>query len=407
VSTSTAVGDHIEAGRWSSAERARIAAILGVIAALHIGGISLYLVHQSNSAGAAGLLGSGVVAYVLGMRHAFDADHIAAIDDSTRVMLLRGRRPVGVGFFFAMGHSTVVVLLALIVALAAGRVSEAQVESWRSLGGTVAVVVAMVFLLVVALLNSVVLTNLVRLWRGVRSGASSVDEIGRAPRAQGVMTRLLGARLRNVTRHSWHMYPIGLLMGLGMETASEVTLLSLSASTAAGGHLPVLGILSLPLLFAAGMSTFDTADSLIMTRLYSWSYRDPVRTLFFNIATTAMTVGIAFFIALVYISQVLSEQVGWTVLEGFGGISDHFEVFGYGIAVVFTVTWVGALLLWRRRPTQSALSTPPGSAPPGSAPPGSAPPGSAPPGPTLPRPVVAPPTTTARVRAPAPTRGDD
>jgi len=190
-------------------------------------------------------------------------------------------------------------------------------------------------------------------------------------------------------------------MGLGMETASEVTLLSLSASTAAGGHLPVLGILSLPLLFAAGMSTFDTADSLIMTRLYSWSYRDPVRTLFFNIATTAMTVGIAFFIALVYISQVLSEQAGWTVLEGFGGISDHFEVFGYGIAVVFTVTWVGALLLWRRRPAPTAPSAP------SALPALPAPPGSAPPSPILPRPVVAPPTTTARVRAPAPTRDDD
>jgi high-affinity nickel-transport protein len=349
VSTSTVVVDEIESGRWSSSERARIAAILGVIAALHIAGLALYLLHHGNTAGAGGLLGSGVVAYVLGMRHAFDADHIAAIDDTTRVMLLRGRRPVGVGFFFAMGHSTVVVLLALVVAVAAGRVSEAQVESWRALGGSVAVVVAMTFLLVVALLNTLVLTSLVRLWRGLRRGDAGEAEIGRAARPQGVLTRLLAVRLRGVTRHSWHMYPIGLLMGLGMETASEVTLLSLSASTAAGGRLPIMGVLSLPLLFAAGMSTFDTADSLIMTRLYSWSYRDPVRTLFFNIATTAMTVAIALFIALVYSSQVLAEHAGWTVLDGVAAISEHFQVFGYGIALIFAVTWGSALLIWRRR----------------------------------------------------------
>lgn len=334
-------------GRWTRAERARIAAIVGVIAALHVAGIALYLLHQGNGVGATGLLGSGVVAYVLGMRHAFDADHIAAIDDTTRVMLLRGRRPIGVGFFFAMGHSSVVVVLALVVALAAGRLSEAQVESWRETGGTVAVVVAMVFLLLVASLNLAVLSGLLRLWRRVRRGDVPDDALASSgPR--GPLARLLRGRLA-VTRHSWHMFPIGLLMGLGMETASEVTLLALSASTAAGGQLPVLGVLSLPLLFAAGMSTFDTADSLIMTRLYSWSARSPVRTLFFNIVTTTMTVAIALFIALVYLSGVLGEVTGSSVLGTVGSISDHFELFGYCIAGIFTVTWVTALVLWKRR----------------------------------------------------------
>jgi len=161
-------------GRWTRSERVRLSGMLGFIAMLHIAGIALYLAHRGDAAAAGGLAGSGALAYVLGMRHAFDADHIAAIDDTTRVMLMRGRRPIGVGFFFAMGHSTVVVILALVVAAAAGRITQTQVDSLRSAGGTIAVVVAMTFLLVVAVLNAVVLRNLVRLWRRLRSGADTV-----------------------------------------------------------------------------------------------------------------------------------------------------------------------------------------------------------------------------------------
>ena len=157
-------------------------------------------------------------------------------------------------------------------------------------------------------------------------------------------------------KHSWHMYPVGLLMGLGLETASEVTLLALSASAAAGGALSVLAVLSLPLLFAAGMSTFDTADSLIMTRLYSWSYRDPARTLFFNIATTAMTVFIAGFIASVYITDLLAEHAGLTFLSGYASLNENFEFFGYGIAAIFAITWVGALVFWKRRGRITAVA---------------------------------------------------
>jgi high-affinity nickel-transport protein len=145
-------------------------------------------------------------------------------------------------------------------------------------------------------------------------------------------------------------------MGLGLETASEITLLALSASSAAGGGLPVLAVLSLPLLFAAGMSTFDTADSLIMTRLYSWSYRDPARTLFFNIATTAMTVFIAAFIASVYIANVLAEHAGVRFLSGYAALSAHFEFLGYGIASIFAITWLGALAFWKRQTRIGALA---------------------------------------------------
>jgi nickel/cobalt transporter (NiCoT) family protein len=174
--------------------------------------------------------------------------------------------------------------------------------------------------------------------------------------SRGFINRIAGGRFRSMIKHSWHMYPVGLLMGLGLETASEVTLLALSASSAAGGGLSVLGVLSLPLLFAAGMSTFDTADSLIMTRLYSWSYRDPARTLFFNIATTAMTVFIAFFIASVYLAEVLAKDAGATFLSGYASLSENFEFFGYGIAAIFAVTWVAALMFWKRRGQIAAIA---------------------------------------------------
>ncbi|KAA2258573.1 HoxN/HupN/NixA family nickel/cobalt transporter [Solihabitans fulvus] len=334
-------------GAWTPAERRRLAGIFGVIVLLHVMGIALYLLYSGNAAAASGLAGAGTLAYVLGMRHAFDADHIAAIDDTTRLMLLRGRRPLGVGFFFAMGHSTVVLVLALVVALAAGSIGASDVAGVQEVGGTIALVVAVVFLLIVATLNGAVLRTLLRLWRRVRHGELAEADVERALTDRGLLNRLLGGRLRSLIRSSWHMYPVGLLMGLGLETASEVTLLGLTASTASGGHLPLLGVLSLPLLFAAGMSAFDTADSLVMTRVYSWSYRNPVRTLFYNTATTAITVLIAVFVSAVYLAQVLSERLGVTWLSGLGGLSEQFEWFGYGIAGVFVLTWGSALLWWK------------------------------------------------------------
>jgi nickel/cobalt transporter (NiCoT) family protein len=337
----------VQSGRWTGAERLRLMGIIGVVTALHVSGVSLYLGYQGDLTGAGGVAGAGALAYVLGMRHAFDADHIAAIDDTTRVMLLRGRRPVGVGFFFAMGHSTVVVVLALVVAAAAGGLSQAKVDSMRSIGGTVAMVAAMTFLLLVASLNARVLGTLVRLWRRLRSGEEAPGEVEEALLSRGLVNRLLGGRIRGLIQHSWHMYPVGLLMGLGLETASEVTLLALSASSAAGGRLPLVAVLSLPLLFAAGMSMFDTADSLVMTRIYSWSYREPLRTLFFNMATTAMTVLIAGFVALVYLARVLVEYAGVSALSPVATVGDSFELLGYGIASMFVLTWLAAFAMWR------------------------------------------------------------
>jgi high-affinity nickel-transport protein len=291
--------------------------------------------------------GTGTLAYVLGIRHAFDADHIAAIDDTTRLMMQRGRRPVGVGFFFAMGHSSVVVALSLVVALAAGAATRTRLEDMREVGGAVSTVVAMLFLALVAALNAVVLSGIVRLWRRLRQGRLDERELEPALLDRGLVNRILGARARALIRSSWHMYPLGFLFGLGLETASEITLLTLSASTAQAGTPALPAVLSLPLLFAAGMSAFDTCDSLVMARAYSWSYRSPARRLYYNIATTAMTVAVAGFVASVYLAGVLAEHAGAGFLGAYARIGDHFELLGYCIVAGFVLAWLGAAVLWR------------------------------------------------------------
>ncbi len=322
---------------------ARVALIAVVIVSLHCAGLGLYLHFRGDAAGAGGLAGAGSLAYVLGVRHAFDADHIAAIDDTTRLMLLRGQRPLGVGFFFAMGHSTVVLGLALVVAYTARGAS----DHLRATLGVVAASVAVVFLLLVAALNGSALLGLTGMWRRVRAGDLDEGALDAALLNRGLMNRLFAGRARSLIRSSWHMFPLGLLMGLGLETASEITLLSLSAATAVSGGAPFAALVSLPLLFAAGMSTFDTADSLLMAHAYSWAYRQPARMLFYNVATTGVTVLIAVFVATVYLADLLVAHVGLPMLAGYASLADHFEVFGYTIAAVFVATWLAAMGIWR------------------------------------------------------------
>lgn len=338
----------IPTGAWTRAERLRLSGVVAVVVALHVIGWSLYLYYSANLTTAGAFAGAGVLAYLLGVRHAFDADHIAAIDDTTRLMLLRGRRPVGVGFFFAMGHSAVVLVLSLLVAFAAKATSEAGMVAVQRAGGLVALVVAVGFLLLVGGLNAVVLVALVRLWRGLRHGAVDQVAIDREMVNRGLMNRLLGGRARGLVRTSWHMFAVGLLFGLGLETASEVTLLSLQASTASGGSVPVLAVLTLPVLFAAGMSALDTADSLLMTRAYSWAYRHPARRLYYNLATTGMTVAVAFFVASVYLADLIGRvgAVGGPV-SAYARLAEHFELLGYLVVGAFVLAWGGAAALWR------------------------------------------------------------
>ncbi|EEP70069.1 high-affinity Ni(2+)-transporter [Micromonospora sp. ATCC 39149] len=347
--SSTAANAAPPAGRWSRAERVRLGGIVLAVAMLHIAGWSLYLYWNGQPAAAGGLAGAGTLAYALGVRHAFDADHIAAIDDTTRLMLLRGRRPVGVGFFFALGHSAVVLLLALIVGLASTSLAGPGLAQAREVGATVAIVTATLFLTLVAALNAVVLGGLARLWRRLRHGGLDERELDLHLLNRGLVQRVLGSRARSLVRSSWHMAPVGFLFGLGLETASEVTLLALSASAAAAGGLPVLALLTLPLLFAAGMSAMDTADSLLMSRAYSWAYRHPARRLYYNLATTGMTVLVGALVASVYLAGLLVDHLGVSVLAGYAALAEHFEQLGYAVVALFVLAWVAAAALWKLR----------------------------------------------------------
>jgi high-affinity nickel-transport protein len=347
--SSTATSAAPPVGRWSRAERARLGGIVLAVAALHVAGWSLYLYWNNQPAAAGGLAGAGTLAYVLGVRHAFDADHIAAIDDTTRLMLLRGRRPVGVGFFFALGHSAVVLLLALVLGLASANLTGPGLAEAREVGATIAIVTATLFLALVAVLNAVVLGGLARLWGRLRHGDLDERELDLQLLNRGLVQRILGGRARSLVRSSWHMAPVGFLFGLGLETASEVTLLALSASTAAAGGLPVLALLTLPLLFAAGMSAMDTADSLLMSRAYSWAYRQPARRLYYNLATTAMTVLVGGVVASVYLAGLLVDRFGVSALAGYAALADHFEQLGYVVVALFLLSWVGAVALWTLR----------------------------------------------------------
>lgn len=341
-------------GPWTRAERLRLSAVLTAIAMLHLVGWSLYLAYSGRLGAASGYAGAGALAYLLGVRHAFDADHVAAIDDTTRLMMQRGRRPVGVGFFFALGHSAVVLILAGVVAVAAHSSSvsagpaTAGLAGLSGVGGLVAVVVATTFLVLVAVLNGQVLVALARLWRRLARESVAPHEIDDVLGRRGVVNRLLGGRLRGFVSSSWHMLPVGFLFGLGMETATEVTILAISASSASAGTVPVAAVLALPLLFAAGMTACDTADSLLMSRAYSWGYRVPARRLYYNLLTTGLTVAVAAFVASVYLAALLTEYAGaGGPVSAYGGLAGRFELLGYAIVVVFAVVWAGAAAWWR------------------------------------------------------------
>ena len=198
------------------------------------------------------------------------------------------------------------------------------------------------------MLNAVVLAGIARLWRQLTRGDADEREIDLQLLNRGLLNRMLGGRARTLVRSSWHMFPVGVLFGLGLETASEVTLLALSASTAVDGGLPVLAVLTLPLLFAAGMSALDTLDSVLMTRAYSWAYRSPARRLYYNLATTGMTVVVALLVGSVYVAGLAVDGLGLGgPLAAYASVADHFELLGYGVVALFVLAWTGAAAYWR------------------------------------------------------------
>lgn len=330
------------------AYRQRFAAFFGAVGVLHIAGWGLLLTYAANHPA---FLALGGLAYTFGLRHAFDADHISAIDNTTRKLLQSGEKPAGVGFFFSVGHSTVVLLIAVALGLTVRWIVQGIVADngqLRSLGGAVGTLVSSGFLLGIGIFNLVILLDIVRVYRRMRRGDYDRDGLEHELMSGGLMTRLFGRIFRLVDR-SWHMYPVGFLFGLGFDTASEVALLAISAGAAAQG-LPFGAVVSLPLIFAAGMSLMDTADGAFMSKAYSWAFASPIRKVFYNLTVTSLSVFIALFVGLVELAQILIQVLG---LHGalFDAVArfDFLGKAGYVIVVAFVVTWIAAFLFYKVR----------------------------------------------------------
>ncbi|MBI4213811.1 MAG: HoxN/HupN/NixA family nickel/cobalt transporter [Chloroflexi bacterium] len=331
---------------FDQAERTRLAGCYGIIALIHLVGWGLLLWH---SAGNPALLGLGVLAYSFGLRHAFDADHIAAIDNTTRKLLQNGKSPVGVGFFFSLGHSTVVLIIALALGLAVRSIVESVVSQegeLRDIGGLIGGSVSGGFLVAIGILNLVIFLELLSAYRGTRAGRNDGEALESHLATGGVMTRAFG-RLLGFVSESWHIYPIGFLFGLGFDTVSEIALLAISAGAASEG-MPIFAVLALPLVFAGGMSLLDTTDGAFMCKAYSWAFTHPTRKLFYNLTMTGLSVLIALFVGIVELLQVLGERAGleggfWEFIAGV-----DLGAFGYVIVAGFVMAWLLALAVLRR-----------------------------------------------------------
>ncbi len=291
--------------------------------------------------------GTGILAYTLGMRHAFDADHIAAIDNTTRKLVNDDERPLSVGFFFSLGHSTVVFLLALLLNFGIRgldgqlRSSSSGLEHTTNIVGTS---VSGFFLFLIAGLNVVILLGIVRIFREMRTGRYDDADLEAQLDNRGLMMRFLGPIARRVDA-AWKMYPVGFLFGLGFDTATEVALLVI-AGTAVVGGLPFYAILSLPILFAAGMTLFDTMDGCFMNFAYDWAFSRPVRKVYYNIVITGLSVFVAFFIGAVEVLGLVADDAHlrgglWSFTERF-----NINTAGYFIVAVFVLTWAVALSVW-------------------------------------------------------------
>jgi high-affinity nickel-transport protein len=333
-------------------EWAGVAGMAAVVIGLHaIGWFTLLalVAPQRHDLGTQAFgVGIGVTAYTLGLRHAFDADHIAAIDNTTRKLMADGRRPLSVGFFFSLGHSTVVFALALLLSVGvkalAGPVRD-DGSTLHALTGLIGTGVSGTFLYVIAGINLVVLVGILRVFRGLRAGRYDEAELEAQLESRGLMNRVFG-RITRAVRAPWQMYPLGILFGLGFDTATEVALLFLAAG-AAGADLPWYAILCLPVLFAAGMSLLDTIDGSFMNFAYGWAFSKPVRKIYYNIAITALSVVVAFLIGSVELLAIIAEELSlsgafWDWVSGI-----DLNLVGYAVVALFVLTWALAVAVWR------------------------------------------------------------
>jgi high-affinity nickel-transport protein len=346
-------------------DKRSLAGMAGFIVLLHVlgfGTLFLLIVPEHYTLGGdhpVFNVGVGILAYTFGLRHAFDADHIAAVDNTTRKLMADNvereaagetgvRKPLSVGFWFSLGHSTIVFALALLLTLGVKLASQVEDDDsgLHTVTGVVGVSVSGTFLLILGVLNLVVLIGILRVFARMRSGDYSEEELEDHLNKRGFMNRFLGGLTRSV-RKAWHIYPVGVLFGLGFDTATEVGLLVLAGGAATVAGLPFYAILVLPVLFAAGMCLADTVDGVFMNAAYGWAFMKPVRKVFYNISITAVSVAVALVIGGIELISVLADKTG--IESGpLRAVADvPLDYAGYAIVGLFVLAWILALLVWK------------------------------------------------------------
>ncbi len=334
--------------RWNQSRnvRGRVAAIYLLLAAFNLAAWGWALVVFR---GFPVLLGTAFLAYSFGLRHAVDADHIAAIDNVTRKLMQEGKRPVAVGFLFSMGHSTIVVLGSVLIAGTAIAMQH-RFEVMKQIGSVIGTLVSALFLFAIAAVNLVVLLSVLQTFQRVRRGEPYVDEdLNLLLNGRGLLSRLFRP-VFGLIRSSWHMYPLGLLFGLGFDTATEIGLLGISAAEASRG-LSMWSILVFPVLFAAGMSLIDTTDNILMLGAYGWAFVKPIRKLYYNITITSVSVIVALVVGGIESLGLLSGQLHrhgafWNAVDELNG---NFGLLGYFIIGVFALSWAVSIAVYRWR----------------------------------------------------------
>ena len=331
----------------------RASGMVAVIVGLHVIGFGILVLvvaphHYKLGTADTFAIGTGLTAYTLGLRHAFDADHIAAIDNTTRKFMSEGKRPLSVGFFFSLGHSTIVFMLTFLLAVGVkalnGPVQNDQ-SALHKATNVIGTTVSGAFLYIIAALNIVILVSVVRIFRDMRRGIYDEQTLEEQLNSRGLMNRIFGRRL-NAIGTPRQMYPVGALFGLGFDTATEVALLVLAAGAGAAG-LPWYAILCLPVLFAAGMSLLDTIDGSFMNFAYGWAFSRPVRKVYYNITVTGLSIAVALFIGTIELLGIVTEKLGLS-----GSVVEWLQNFnintaGFVIVGMFVATWLIALAVWR------------------------------------------------------------
>ena len=345
---------------WSRRDWTQVTGLLAAVAVLHAAGFGTLVLAVAPAHYQIGSqvfsVGLGITAYIFGLRHAFDADHIAAIDNVTRKLAADGSRPKSVGFWFALGHSAMVVVLALLVVAAARTAGVLLDDSSpaRHVLGIAGTLASGGFLYLIAIVNLVALVGIWRVFTRMRSGRLDERELEQHLDNRGVVARALRPVMRRINRPG-QMFAVGMLFGLGFDTATEVALLALAGTGAAAG-VPWYAVLTLPLLFAAGMSLMDSIDGLFMAAAYDWAFANPIRKIVYNLAITALSVAVAWVIGTVELVSVLHDDLGWSnpVTEWVSSLS--LNNVGFVVVILFALTWLAALAVWRMRGRLTASS---------------------------------------------------